>query len=964
MPSFRLAAIVAGLLAVFVSADALAASSPAPHQPTITHALKHDVSAPLRDIIRMLPPQAPRGSEQEPYLVPNILLKPRSGSTPKHTVKSPGFVMQTTPSGTPAPDVLLSFDAMDWTACGGGCLPPDTEGDVGDQYYIQWVNTSFTIYDKTDGSIVQAQTPGNAFWTGFGGKCETTNSGDPLITWDARAHRWIASQFVTSSPYGQCVAVSTTSDPLGTWYRYEFQWPYFGDYGKLAVWTDTGQSQDAYLLTTHEFNGNSFVGAAMIAMQRDAMLTGADAAVVRFPGYDAYGIEPINLTGPLDAPAGSCPAYVHFTADGTAYEFWNLCLDWTNPANSVISTEPDLVTATAPFTPYFNEVPQPGTPNGLDPFGTHIMFRANARAFPAGAPTTMSLVVNHVVLGNVQQGAIDWVHFDLEPAASGGGDRIFGDGFDGTPLPPLTTPAPMTKTLVDEGVFAPDSDNRWMGGIAIDQNADIGVGYSVSSDVTNPQIRITGRTLGDPAATLRGEQSCTDGIANGSQTSSSNRWGDYSAMSVDPSDQCTFWYTNEYYPTTASSHWQTHVCTFRFDNCGQPDFALVADSPKRVEVCGATATGDPAYQLRAGVLSGFTGQVTLAANNVPSGATAGFSTNPIDAPGTSVLTLTGGAALPTGEYAFNVDGTSGSLTRSISLQLGVSATATGAPALTSPADGATGVSVRALLSWAADPGALSYFVEVASDAAFTNVVASGTTSDTSWSVSIVLDQNTTYYWRVTPNNYCGAGAVSATYSFTTGVPGTCPSGTTATTLFSDDFQSGANGWTTDGSGATGWSQQNAPGGTGLSTTVWGVPDNGTDSDRGLLSPSITVPAGAVSVFAAYDTYHSFETFPPDQCYDNGTLEIAVDGATDYTYLDDSHMLTDPYDGLVTSGEVNAGEYGWCYAPATPPIHAVVDLSGYAGHAVQLHFRAVSDPNATAPAPNGMYLDDFSVTACQ
>src|SRR5262249_13091067 len=159
----------------------------------------------------------------------------------------------------------------------------------------------------------------------------------------------------------------------------------------------------------------------------------------------------------------------------------------------------------------------------------------------------------------------------------------------------------------------------------------------------------------DPPGTLEDEQNCVDGLANGSQTSTSNRWGDYSSMSVDPVDQCTFYFTSEYYPTTAGPSWHTRVCSFKFPTCGGTDSALLPETPRRIELCGATTSTDPSYSLRVGVLNGFSGPVNLAATGVPAGATADFSPNPVNAPGESVLTLTGGAALPSGEYPITVD---------------------------------------------------------------------------------------------------------------------------------------------------------------------------------------------------------------------------------------------------------------------------------------------------------------------
>jgi hypothetical protein len=966
LPRLLSAALGAVCLSILGTAGAV---TPDKH-PTVVYSSHHDVSAPMRDIVRNMPPESPMGTDENPFLIPNILLKPNGIAGAKPYLPA----IQRAPIGVPAPAIDLSFEAVSAAQSGCGCLPPDTNGDVSDQHYIQWVNTRWAVFDKTDGSVVQAATNGNSFWVGFGGKCQTTNSGDPIALWDPRAQRWVMSQFVTSTPYAQCVAVSTTSDPLGTYNRYEFDWPAsnFGDYPKMAVWTDGG-GQDAYLLTTHEFTGQAFDGAAFIAMDRDAMVAGAPtAAMVRFGGFDAYGVEPINLVGQMNAPTNSCGGYVHFDANTSEYLFWDICLDWTTPANTTVSADPTRIQG-APFVPYFDEVPQQGSSAGLDPFGTHIMYRANARAFPADAPTRVSLVVNHVVQGDVQQGGINWIHFNLDD---------HGQTF--------ATPTPLDKTLLQEGVYAPDAENRWMGGIAIDGSGNIGVGFSKSSADMHPQVMISGRTSEDPPGTLEDEQNCTDGIGNGSQTSTSNRWGDYSSMSVDPVDQCTFYYTNEYYPATAGAQWHTRGCSFKFPNCGQPDFALVPQTPPRIEMCGATTSTDPSWSIRAGVLNGFTGSVALTASGVPAGATADFAPNPLTAPGTTTLTLTGGAALPSGEYAMTVDGTSGADTRTLGISLGVSATAPTAPQLTSPPDSATEVKVRPLLVWGGTPppdeifadgfdggpiaprspagstGALSYTVDVATDSSFTNIVTSATVETTQWNVDITLDATTQYYWRVTPHNYCGDGAVSATFSFTTGVPGQCPSGTTATVLYSDDFESGVNGWLAGGTGDVGWTQAAAPSGTGMSTTTWQVPDNDTTSDRTLDTPTLALPASAVSVILAFDAYHNAEQNGPGACWDLSSMEYSTDGTT-YTYLDGTHFFTDPYNGVGSNDTPVGAREGWCYpgpAGSNLPTHSIVDLDGFIGQTIQLRYRMTSDSNTTAQAPNGLIIDNFQVTVCQ
>ena len=135
-------------------------------------------------------------------------------------------------------------------------------------------------------------------------------------------------------------------------------------------------------------------------------------------------------------------------------------------------------------------------------------------------------------------------------------------------------------SLQQDGTFAPaDGNERWMGSIAQDQAGNIALGYSTAGPSLFPAVRYTSRAGGDPAGTMAGgEVSCHEG--GGAQTASNGRWGDYSSMSVDPTDDCTFWYTQEYYETTGSFDFNTRVCSFTIDGCGD---ACVPDGDENTE---------------------------------------------------------------------------------------------------------------------------------------------------------------------------------------------------------------------------------------------------------------------------------------------------------------------------------------------------------------------------------------------
>jgi hypothetical protein len=120
--------------------------------------------------------------------------------------------------------------------------------------------------------------------------------------------------------------------------------------------------------------------------------------------------------------------------------------------------------------------------------------------------------------------------------------------------------------VYQQGTFIPDPTSRWMGSIAMDRVGDIAVGYSASSRTIRPAIRYTGRTPVDPLGTLEDENSIIEG--GGSQQPNLARWGDYSALTIDPVDDCTFWFTTEYHQADGGFNWNTRIASFQFPSCG------------------------------------------------------------------------------------------------------------------------------------------------------------------------------------------------------------------------------------------------------------------------------------------------------------------------------------------------------------------------------------------------------------
>jgi hypothetical protein len=953
----HLSLLVCGLLSSAVPAYAATptASSAGPRVET-AKAVRADISPPLSELLRSTPTRFVGPTTE----IPNILLKPTplDSNQPRWMAELSG--VQTAPLGSPpVPAPLQSFNGLSLN----GSLPPDTNADVSDTHVIQWVNTQWNVFNKLTGLPIGAPMEGNVFWAGFGGACESTDAGDPIVLYDDAAERWVFSQFTGSAVPRQCFAISQTSDPMGPYSRYEFVFPRFNDYPHIGIWQDASTGRDGYYFVVHEFQGETFQGAAFVAVDRNRMLAGAPASQVsmlRFPGIDAYGALPAHLEGTAKARSGACAPFVHFDSSTSDYLFWDLCADWTTPANSTLSTTPTRVAASAPFSNAIGDSPQAGTTQGLDTFAQNLMYRASARAFPPGAPTETSVVVNHTVNAGGTELGVRWAHFDLRAPAVVEGDAVFADGFE----PPVAAaPVLLAKGLVEDGVYSPDADNRWMGGINIDRNGYLGVGYSVSSATLNPQIRYTGRTFATPPGTLLDEASCTAGIANGSQLSTSGRWGDYASMSTDPEDECTFWFTSEYLATTSNAGWTTRICSFRFPECGQPDFRLVPESAARFEFCAATSS-DPVFEFRAGVVSGQSGDATLTLSGLP-GVTPSFSANPLPLPNDGSVTFGGATSLASGDYTGAIVATAGSKVRSLPVTLSVSSAAPVAATLVAPANNAVGQLIRPVLSWNSVPGALRYRVQVATDAGFASIVFDQTVEATS-AVTSVLAANTGYFWRVRAINHCGDGVISASFQFTTGTPGSCPAGTTANQVLFDDNQTPAIAWTTPvGVGPNTWVRTAATG-TGMTSTVWRANNVSTaPNDQPLISPPIVLPSAAQSPLQlTFRTFHVFEVDGATGCWDGALLDISTDNGSSWQQLN-SQLLTDPYDGVSAGGTnpVGGGVPMWCRS-AGGARNSVVDLNSFAGQTIRLRFRATGDDNTAAGTPNGFEIDDIRVFGCQ
>jgi hypothetical protein len=597
---------------------------------------RHDVSPPLAE----LPPAA----------------KPHPGEKKKHVEREiPGPAA----SGTDAavqkrgPTRLAPVAGGSFTGVGNGltgpggtmrvdAVPPDVNGAVGPNHYVQVVNESFAVFDKT-GAVLYGPVPTNTLWTGFGGGCQANDDGDATVAYDRLADRWVVSQFsVSTTPFLLCVAVSATSDPTGAYYRYSFQYSSFPDYPKLGVWPD------AYYVTINLFDPNTFAfqGPEVCAYDRTRMLAGQSATQKCFVLGTSYGaLLPADLDGSTP-PAGS-PNYLLEVATGVLH-LWKFHVDWANPANSTL-TGPKTITVAA-FTPACSTsgscIPQAGTSTRLDALGDRLMYRLAYRNFADHE----SLVTTHSVVAGSSVG-VRW----YELRSPGG-----------------------TPTVYQQGTYAPDANYRWMGSIAMDRNGNIGLGYSVSGGSMYPSIRYTGRLAGDALGQMtQGEGTLQAG--SGSQTSI-DRWGDYTSLNVDPADDCTFWYTNEYLTANGSFNWKTKIGSFRLSSCGggtstTNDFSISASPASLSLVTGGSASVSVSTTLA----SGSAEAVALSASGQPSGTTVSFNPASVTAGGSSTMTIAVGSTTPAGSYTVAVTGTSPSSTHTVGVALTVTPPSTVAP---------------------------------------------------------------------------------------------------------------------------------------------------------------------------------------------------------------------------------------------------------------------------------------------
>ena len=516
----------------------LPASSAFAGDPNVLKASRHDTSAPLAQMAAggRAPTAAPDKEAPEPR-----------ATGPLHASGRTDAVASELAGPLQGVSTVIRFDgqsaADNRRVLGFAFVPPDTNGAVGASQYVQMVNVTIAVYGKRDGALQLGPAPIHSFWKGFGGLCENggtsqffKDGGDPIVLYDHLAGRWLVSQLQYDETFthtAQCVAISTSSDATGSYNRYEFDFgANFPDYPKFGIWPD------AYYNSINVYPGSGgFAGAQACAFDRTAMLAGAQANAICFQQPPSVAsLLPADLDGSTLPPARAPNPYVGL-ADASHLNFFRFHADFANPARSTFSG-PTLV----PVADY-NEIcarantvaciPEPEPGEKVDGLSDRVMFRLAYRNFGDHE----SLVVNHTVLGGAL-GGVRW----YEIRNPGSAPAVHQQG-----------------TVID-----PSSD-FWLGSIAMDRAGDIALGFNSMSHDQFSSVYVAGRKPGDTPGKMFGPLVLAGG--SGVQFNSFKRWGDYSSMTVDPKDDCTFWYTQEYYIATGSFNWATRIGAFKFDGC-------------------------------------------------------------------------------------------------------------------------------------------------------------------------------------------------------------------------------------------------------------------------------------------------------------------------------------------------------------------------------------------------------------
>lgn len=588
--STLLPALASALLVIAWHGVATAASAPTA-APRFSTAIAFDVSRPVREIA---PPAALRQAAPEPADYEPYEVRPDLGLAASNTSFVGDNAVQGSATTQPAlakPTIgapLLTFEGLsnadNASVFGFRVNPPDTVGDVGPNHYVEMVNLVFAVYDK-QGNLKSGPTAIGDLWAGFAIDDCTDPSGDPVVLYDQLRDRWILSQFTTrfsavpeNDVFYNCVAISTTGDPTGTYYRYAFTTGnFFPDYPKYGVW------RDSYLITTREFGPTIEYGIGVYALELNKMIVGdPNARVVRFflDGNDPTilplvgdGLLPADIDG-KEKPESESPAPLVGTQDdgagygGTfdALNIWDLTVKWRKTPSGSLVLKAQL--PVAKFDSIFpcGVVAVPPPPNPIPP-----NYFPNSRDCLAQPGAAGNQYIDILSYRQRPSWRLAYRNFDDHEALVTNQSVEARNGVAGVRWYEIRRTRG-NYSLYQQGTYAPnDGVQRWMGSVAMDRQGNMALGFSVvNGESVFPGIRYTGRLSGDSKGKLNlGEAVIVDG--SGIQRTLNSRWGDYTSMNVDPSDDCTFWYANEYYTLagqiSSTAGWQTRIASFQLPGC-------------------------------------------------------------------------------------------------------------------------------------------------------------------------------------------------------------------------------------------------------------------------------------------------------------------------------------------------------------------------------------------------------------
>lgn len=540
-------------------------------QPKFSNAVAFDQSPALRDLARRAAPTRALALSSKV-----VEVRPERGPVAVDRGFSGDAALQGRASVRPPlqiPATSANFEGLssldNFNIFGFRVNPPDPVGAVGPNHYVEMVNLTFGVYSKS-GTLLLGPVDTGTLWSGFAVPDCTDPSGDPIVLYDQFVDRWILSQFTTSGlsdptrPFWNCIAISTTGDPTGSYYRYAFEtghFQFFPDYPKYGIWTDS------YVITTREFGPTVEYGIGVYGLEKNKMVNGQPARAVSF-FIDGNVPEQLPLVGD-----GLLPAYIDgkqkpkndaaiplvgtqdddsdYGATFDALNIWDFTVKWRSTPVATLSLNTQIPTAAFdsifPCAPTARDcLPQPGITNPaqyLDilSYRQRPTWRLAYRNFK----NYEALVTNQAVEAAPGVSGVRW--YEIRRTGS-------------------------TYSLFQQGTYASgDGVHRWMGSIAQDKKGDMALGYSVvnGTDVF-PGIRYTGRMAGDPL----GQMTLGEGVVingTGVQTTTNSRWGDYTSMNIDPADDCTFWYVNEYYTAAGQASspagWQTRIASFKLPGC-------------------------------------------------------------------------------------------------------------------------------------------------------------------------------------------------------------------------------------------------------------------------------------------------------------------------------------------------------------------------------------------------------------